>query len=246
MLPVLPQPGGKACRNGARSAAPAWTVLQSDGYSAYAHDAKKSGVAHAQCRAHARRKILDARDIEPSQAEQTLDAFAALYKVRQQNPRRWPDGTCQAGKATRTLETGHRALLRVDRRPVRQAGIFAGQDGTVDKLFTRFESQVAHERLDFLFGAAAETATLEGTLKGLPGYSEAGANVTVIDLSGVPFEVPSMTVSLISSVAHFGINFLQFGMHISGYWCYIGIQILYRKHRNCRVNRFRHHRAGTE
>ncbi|WP_374709581.1 IS66 family transposase [Massilia scottii] len=58
--------------------------MQSDGYSAYAHDAKKTGVAHAQCRAHARRKILDARDIEPAQAEQTLDAFAALYKVEQQ------------------------------------------------------------------------------------------------------------------------------------------------------------------
>ncbi|NHZ94454.1 hypothetical protein F2P46_01645 [Massilia sp. CCM 8734] len=71
-------------------------------------------------------------------------------------------------------------------------------------------------------------------------------NVTVIDLSDVPFEVLSITVSLISSVAHFGINLLQFGMQISDYWCYIGIPILHIKHRNCRVNRFRHHRASTE
>jgi DNA helicase HerA-like ATPase len=73
-------------------------------------------------------------------------------------------------------------------------------DGTLDKFFTRFESKVAQERLDFLFGAAAETATLEGTLKGLLGYNETDANVTVIDLSGVPFEVLSITVSLISRI----------------------------------------------
>jgi DNA helicase HerA-like ATPase len=73
-------------------------------------------------------------------------------------------------------------------------------DGTLDKFFTRFESKVAQERLDFLFGAAAEIATLEGTLKGLLGYIETCANVTVIDLSGVPFEVLSITVSLISRI----------------------------------------------
>ncbi|WP_187367190.1 hypothetical protein [Massilia mucilaginosa] len=127
-----------------------------------------------------------------------------------------------------------------------QPGGQARRHGAWPAAPARFESKLAQERLDFLFGAAAETATLEGTLKGLLGDNEAGANVPVIDLSGVPFDVLSMTVSLISSVAHFGINFLQFGMHISGYWCYIGIPILHIKHRNCRVNRFRHHRAGTE
>lgn len=48
------------------------------------HYAKKTGITHAQCWAHARRKIVDARDIEPAQAEQALDAIAALYKVEQQ------------------------------------------------------------------------------------------------------------------------------------------------------------------
>jgi len=71
-------------------------------------------------------------------------------------------------------------------------------DGTLDKFFTRFESKVAQERLEFLFGTAAEAATLEGTLKGLIGYGDNNSNVTVIDLSGVPFEVLSITVSLIS------------------------------------------------
>lgn len=93
-------------------------------------------------------------------------------------------------------------LSRLKFHPTKQQSISNGSyaDGTLDKFFTRFESKVAQERLDFLFGAAAETATLEGTLKGLLGYTQAGANVTVIDLSGVPFEVLSITVSLISRI----------------------------------------------
>jgi DNA helicase HerA-like ATPase len=71
-------------------------------------------------------------------------------------------------------------------------------DKSLDKFFTRFESKVAQDRLNFLFGAAAQTATLEGTLQSLLGYGKKSTNVTVIDLSGVPFEVLSITVSLIS------------------------------------------------
>ena len=71
-------------------------------------------------------------------------------------------------------------------------------DGSLDKFFSRFESKIAQERLRFLFGPEAGEATLEGTLKTLIGYGEPTANVTVLDLSGVPFEVLSITVSLIS------------------------------------------------
>jgi DNA helicase HerA-like ATPase len=73
-------------------------------------------------------------------------------------------------------------------------------DKTLEKFYARFESKVAQERLDFLFGASADTATLEGTLKSLIGYGAKNSNVTVIDLSGVPFEVLSITVSLISRI----------------------------------------------
>lgn len=73
-------------------------------------------------------------------------------------------------------------------------------DKSLDKFFARFESKVAQDRLQFLFGKAANTATLEGTLKSLIGYGTAQSNVTVIDLSGVPFEVLSITVSLISRI----------------------------------------------
>lgn len=71
-------------------------------------------------------------------------------------------------------------------------------DKSLDKFFTRFESKIAQERLNFLFGAAAHASTLEGTLQSLIGYGAKNSNVTVIDLSGVPFEVLSITVSLIS------------------------------------------------
>jgi DNA helicase HerA-like ATPase len=77
-------------------------------------------------------------------------------------------------------------------------GIYA--DKTLEKFYARFEAKVAEKRLDFLFGGAAESATLEGTLQSLIGYGEPNRNVTVIDLSGVPFEVLSITVSLISRI----------------------------------------------
>jgi len=63
---------------------PNGAVLQSDGYSVYAHYAKKIRITHAQCWAHARRKIFDARHVEPAQADQALHAIAALDKVEQQ------------------------------------------------------------------------------------------------------------------------------------------------------------------
>ena len=73
-------------------------------------------------------------------------------------------------------------------------------DGSLNKFFSRFESKVAEERLSFLFGEASQEATLESTLEMLLGYSGEKSNVTVIDLSGVPFEVLSITVSLISRI----------------------------------------------
>lgn len=71
-------------------------------------------------------------------------------------------------------------------------------DGSLNKFFSRFESKVAQERLEFLFGDKSEEATLESMLKSLLGYGGEKSNVTIIDLSGVPFEVLSITVSLIS------------------------------------------------
>jgi len=60
---------------------PTGAVLQTDGYTAYAQYAKKMGLTHAQCWAHARRKVFDAQDIEPGPAGEALDAIGALYAV---------------------------------------------------------------------------------------------------------------------------------------------------------------------
>lgn len=91
---------------------------------------------------------------------------------------------------------------RLDFHPTKAQSITAGSyaDKSLDKFFARFESKVAQDRLEFLFGPAANSATLEGTLMSLLGYGTKQSNVTVIDLSGVPFEVLSITVSLISRI----------------------------------------------
>ena len=91
---------------------------------------------------------------------------------------------------------------RLEFHPTKSQSVTNGSyaDKSLDKFFSRFESKVGQERLDFLFGPAADTATLESTLKGLMGYGSANSNVTLIDLSGVPFEVLSITVSLISRI----------------------------------------------
>ena len=63
---------------------PARAVLQTDGYAVYAQYAKKSGLTHAQCWAHSRRKVFEAKDIEPEHAEQALAWIGALYAVEAQ------------------------------------------------------------------------------------------------------------------------------------------------------------------
>lgn len=73
-----------------------------------------------------------------------------------------------------------------------------------DKLtnfISRLENKINDKRLDFLLGQRSKEITFEETLKQLISYHEDRMrNVTIIDLSGVPFEVLSITVSLISRI----------------------------------------------
>ncbi|CAN5896935.1 hypothetical protein BH11PSE12_BH11PSE12_33260 [soil metagenome] len=62
---------------------PEGAVLQTDGYAVYAQYAKKTGLTHAQCWAHSRRKIFEAKEIEPAHADQALAWIAALYAVEE-------------------------------------------------------------------------------------------------------------------------------------------------------------------
>jgi transposase len=60
------------------------SVLISDGYAAYEAYAKKTGVTHAQCWAHARREIFEAKAIEPDTAAEALTRIQAIYAVEEQ------------------------------------------------------------------------------------------------------------------------------------------------------------------
>ncbi|RTR38595.1 ATP-binding protein [Shewanella canadensis] len=71
--------------------------------------------------------------------------------------------------------------------------------GKLTNFVNRLENKLSDSRLDFFLGDKSKDVTFEETLQALLGYSSSNkSNVTVIDLSGVPFEVLSITVSLIS------------------------------------------------
>lgn len=71
--------------------------------------------------------------------------------------------------------------------------------GKLTNFINRLENKVNDTRLEFFLGEKSKNITFEETLQQLLGYPlQSKSNVTVIDLSGVPFEVLSITVSLIS------------------------------------------------
>ena len=72
-------------------------------------------------------------------------------------------------------------------------------DGSIDKFERRVRSKISNSRLNFIFGENAKKASLEDVLRQFTGYKKSSeTNVTIIDLSGIPFELLSITVSLIS------------------------------------------------
>lgn len=80
-------------------------------------------------------------------------------------------------------------------KPPTQGPLF----GRLTNFVNRLENKVNDSRLDFFLGEKSKNITFEEMLQTLLGYtSPRKSNVTVIDLSGVPFEVLSITVSLIS------------------------------------------------
>lgn len=71
--------------------------------------------------------------------------------------------------------------------------------GKLTNFVNRLENKLNDNRMDFLLGTKSKTITFEETLENLLGYNNKNkCNVTILDLSGVPFEVLSITVSLIS------------------------------------------------
>lgn len=102
--------------------------------------------------------------------------------------------------------------------PIKAQNIIKGDynDGTLDKFSVRLRAKVTDKRLDFLFGNKTKEITFEEVLKQLMGYgNEEKTNVTIIDLSSVPFEVLSITVSLISRLI------FEYGYYYKRYRCNI-------------------------
>jgi uncharacterized protein len=78
-----------------------------------------------------------------------------------------------------------------------------GFNGEFDRFVSRLETKLGDKRLKFIMepknekGIDFKTEDFEVILKQFLGYIDK-ANITIIDLSGIPFEVLSITVSLIS------------------------------------------------
>lgn len=81
-----------------------------------------------------------------------------------------------------------------------KSGIYA--DGTLDKFIDRFENKINNSRLNFLFGEKSRDISFTEVLSQFIGYpsdfNKNKSNITIIDLGGIPFEVLSIVVSLIS------------------------------------------------
>ncbi len=69
--------------------------------------------------------------------------------------------------------------------------------GDFERFILRLDTTRLNPRLNFLF-KDVDSIELEEVLKQFLGYTKNKSNITVIDLSGIPFEVLSITVSLIS------------------------------------------------
>ena len=73
--------------------------------------------------------------------------------------------------------------------------------GKLTNYVSRLENKINDKRLDFLLGDRSKTITFEETIKQLIGdLDDKRTNVTILDLSGIPFEVLNITVSLISRI----------------------------------------------
>ena len=73
-------------------------------------------------------------------------------------------------------------------------------NGKLANFIDRMETKLSDRRLSFLLGEYARQQNFESVLRQLMGYGTERSNVTILDVSGVPFEVLSITVSLVSRI----------------------------------------------
>lgn len=124
-------------------------------------------------------------------------------------------GECEGYKALDSTSADHGVQLdatsRIEKYFQSKLEFFANKpqsvsngtyaDGTLDKFVERLENKLQNSRLQFLFGEESRDISFEQTVKQFIGFkTDANANVTIINLGGIPFEVLSITVSLISRI----------------------------------------------
>ena len=101
-------------------------------------------------------------------------------------------------EASRQFAPGQKAAPSQGRIGINK-GTYA--DGSIDKFVRRLASKVNNPRLEFLFGDEAASLKFEDVLCQLMGFKkESETNITILDLSGIPFEALSITVSLITRI----------------------------------------------
>ena len=121
----------------------------------------------------------------------TKDAKTGELKIKDE-----PEGILPQHLLFEKIEFEDKATGKIN------GGPYAGE---FDRFAPRLETKINDDRLSFLLNSLKEdktplkTENLELILKQFIGYGDGqNSNVTVIDLSGIPFEVLSIVVSLIS------------------------------------------------
>lgn len=112
------------------------------------------------------------------------------------------DGTVLADRSPRYFEEKHEFVASSQ-----AGGKKAGNgpfNGEFDRFLMRLEGRRNDKRLDFLLapkkddGNEYKTEDVMALLQGITGYGDNKTNVTIVDLSGIPFEVLSVVVSLMT------------------------------------------------
>jgi hypothetical protein len=91
--------------------------------------AKKTGITHARCWAHCRRKFFEARNIEPERAEQALQMIGALYaieaKIREQRLTGLPIGITRKARSSWLASMATSGSFRYTSSPSRRSRAYA-------------------------------------------------------------------------------------------------------------------------
>ena len=95
-------------------------------------------------------------------------------------------------------ETNREKLFQLGLTPA--TGAATGTlNGSLGNFINRLENKINDKRLEFVLGDECKFSDFETAIRAFIGYTlKHESNITIIDLSGVPFEVLSITVSLIS------------------------------------------------